>query len=497
MMAMSRVSSAAVAAALAPDSKAPESLYRQLYDKLRHAILAGRFSAGQQMPSTRILAADLEVSRNTVLNAFEQLIAEGYLEGAVGSGTYVARALPEEMLRATATHAGAGAAGKRRRWSRQGARLAMYTISRIRQAVVPKPFQSGVPALDAFPFDLWARLLNRYWRKQPGELLGYGDSGGYMPLRRAIASYLAVARAVRCKPEQVIVVSGAQQALDLTARLLLEPGDAVWFEDPGYLGARATMNAAGARLVPIAVDEDGLSVRRGIARKPRARMVYVTPSHQFPLGVTMSLGRRLELLSWAQKAGAWILEDDYDSEYRYASRPLASMQGLDRGGRVIYFGTFSKVLFPALRLGYLVVPPDLVEGFLVAKAVTDRQSPTIEQAVLAEFIDEGHFGRHIRRMRALYLERVGVLVGSVEKELKGFLEMSLPEAGMHTIGRLQKGSNDRELARRAAAAGVTTLPLSAFYLGSGGKPGLVLGYSGYDNKAIREGVRKLAQALLG
>lgn len=494
---MSRVSSAAVAAALAPDSKSPEALYRQLYDKLRHSILTGSFTTGQQMPSTRVLAADMGVSRNTVLNAFEQLIAEGYLEGAVGSGTYVARALPEEMLRATATRAGASGSGKRRGWSRQGARLATHVTDRIRQTVVPKPFQSGVPAFDVFPFDLWARLLNRHWRRQHSELLSYGDSGGYMPLRRAIASYLAVARAVRCDPEQVIVVSGAQQALDLTARLLLDPGDAVWMEDPGYLGARATMHAAGAKLVPVAVDEAGLSVRRGVAREPRARMVYVTPSHQFPLGVTMTLTRRLELLSWAQKSGAWILEDDYDSEYRYASRPLAAMQGLDHGGRVIYFGTFSKVLFPALRLGYLVVPPDLVQGFLVAKAITDRQSPTVEQAVLAEFISDGHFSRHIRRMRALYLQRVQALVESVERELKGFLEMRHPEAGMHTIGWLRKGTNDRVLARRAAAAGVSTVPLSAFYTGGGGKSGLVLGYSGYSERAIRDGVRKLAQALLG
>jgi len=493
---MRRVSSATVAAALAPNPKSSESLYRQLYDKLRGGILEGRFTRGQQMPSTRILAEDLGVSRNTVLNAFEQLIAEGYLEGATGSGTYVARALPEEMLRVTTTPARASASGKRRHWSRQGTRLTRYGSSRFRQAITPRPFQSGVPALDVFPFDLWTRLLNRRWRKRPSELLGYGDSGGYTPLRQAIASYLAVARAVRCEPEQVIVVSGAQQAMDLAARLLLEPGDAVWVEDPGYLGAYATLNAAGAKLIPVAVDEDGLDVRHGIARGPRARLVYVTPSHQFPLGMTMSLTRRLELLSWAQKSGAWILEDDYDSEYRYASRPLAAMQGLDHRGQVIYFGTFSKVLFPALRLGYLVVPPDLVEGFLVAKAITDRQSPTIEQAVLAEFISEGHFSRHIRRMRALYLERVETLVESVEKELKGFLDIRRPEAGMHTIGWLQKGSDDRKLVRQAAAAGVTALPLSAFYLGAGRKPGLILGYAGYSEKAIREGVRKLAQALL-
>lgn len=493
---MSRVSSAAVAAALAPDSKSPDALYRQLYDKLRQAILTGSFTRGQQMPSTRVLAADMGVSRNTVLNAFEQLIAEGYLEGAVGSGTYVARALPEEMLRTSAPRAHASIPSDRRRWSRQGARLATHATDRIRHTVVPKPFQTGMPAFDLFPFDLWARLLNRHWRRQQSELLSYGDSGGHKPLRRAIASYLAVARAVRCEPEQVIVVSGAQQALDLTARLLLDPGDKVWMEDPGYMGARASLHAAGAKLVSVAVDEDGLSVGEGVARAPRARMVYVTPSHQFPLGVTMTLARRLELLGWARKSGAWILEDDYDSEYRYASRPLAAMQGLDHAGRVIYFGTFSKVLFPSLRLGYLVVPPDLVDGFLVAKAVTDRQSPTIEQAVLAEFIREGHFSRHIRRMRALYLERVGTLVDSIEKELKGFLDMRQPEAGMHTIGWLRKGTDDRALARRAAAAGITTIPLSALYVGEKRRSGLVLGYSGYSERAIRDGVRKLAQALL-
>ena len=494
---MSRVSSAAVAAALAPDSKSPDALYRQLYNKLRRAILTGTFISGQQMPSTRVLAADMGVSRNTVLNAFEQLIAEGYLEGAVGSGTYVARSLPEEMLRASAPSTHAEIPSDRCRWSRQGARLAQHATDRIRQTVIPKPFQTGIPAFDAFPFDLWARLLNRHWRKQHSELLSYGDSGGYMPLRRAIASHLAVARAVRCEPAQVIIVSGAQQALDLTARLLLDPADKAWMEDPGYMGARACMHAAGAKLVSVAVDDDGLSIREGVAKAPRARMAYVTPSHQFPLGVTMTLARRLELLGWARKSGTWILEDDYDSEYRYASRPVAAMQGLDHGGRVIYFGTFSKVLFPSLRLGYLVVPPDLVDGFVVAKAITDRQSPTVEQAVLAEFISEGHFGRHIRRMRALYLERVGTLVDSIGRELNGFLDIRQPEAGMHTIAWLRKGSDDRGLARRAAEAGVTTVPLSALYAGEKRRAGLVLGYSGYSERAIRDGVRKLARALLG
>jgi GntR family transcriptional regulator/MocR family aminotransferase len=391
------------------DPSAATPLYRQLYEGLRAAILSGRLKAGARLPATRALASDFGVSRNTVMNAYAQLLAEGYVEGEVGSGTYVSRTLPDELLHARShaiqvhqlTQEG-------RRLSQRGARLASMQVPTPRFPSGVKAFRPGIPALDAFPYELWARLMARRWRRPQRALLGYGDPAGYRPLREAIAAYLGEARAVRCRAEQVIVVAGSQQALDLTARMLLDEGEGAWIEDPGYLGARGALVGAGARLAPIPVDGEGLDVAAGEVSSPAARLVYVTPSHQYPFGVTMSLPRRLALLKWASQAGAWVIEDDYDSEYRYAGRPLAALQGLDSEGRVIYLGTFSKVLFPALRLGYMVVPPDLVDAFMAARALSDRHCPVLDQAALADFIGDGHFARHIRRMRALYAERQAI-----------------------------------------------------------------------------------------
>jgi GntR family transcriptional regulator/MocR family aminotransferase len=296
-------------------------------------------------------------------------------------------------------------------------------------------------------------------------------------------------------PEQVIVVSGSQQALDLSARVLLDPGDAVWVEDPGYMGARGALSGAGARLVPVPVDEEGLEVAKGIEREPGARLACVTPSHQYPLGVTMSLGRRLELLGWAGRSGAWVIEDDYDSEYRYTGRPLEALQGLDTGGRVLYVGTFSKVLFPALRLGYLVVPPDLVDAFASARELTDRHPPTVEQAVLAGFIDEGHFVRHLRRMRALYARRQAALVEEAAHELPGLLDVGPAAAGLHLVGWLPEGEDDREASRRAANRGVEAPPVSLYGAELRVRGGLMLGYAAVAEREMRGGVRRLAEAL--
>jgi GntR family transcriptional regulator / MocR family aminotransferase len=495
---MGRVSSAAVAAALAPDPRSSEPLYRQLYEKLRHQILNGAFSAGQQIPSTRLLATDLDVSRNTVLNAIEQLIAEGYLEGEAKTGTFVTGVVPEEMTSVDrATTPRTDRARREPRWSQFGARLAVPTPRPGPWEVLPVPFRPGISAFDRFPFDVWNRLTNRHWKKHSSPILSYGDPAGYLPLRRAILEYMTLARGIRGEPEQVIIVGGAQQGIDLTARLLLDPGDLVWMEEPGYVGAFAALRAAGATVVPVAVDRSGLNVQSGIASAPTAKLACVTPSHQFPRGVTMTLGRRLELLSWAEKADGWILEDDYDSEYRYEGRPIPALQGLDRNDRVIYLGTFTKVLFPSIRLAYLIVPSDLVERFRAAKAIIDRQSPVPDQAILADFISEGHFGRHIRRMRTLYLERAEALVASVERELKGAIEIKRPEAGMHTIGWLPSGVNDRELSRAAADAGVFAWALSSCYRepDAGQRPGLVLGFAAYAEEELGEGVRTLARVL--
>ena len=476
-------------------------LYRQLYDALRAAILDGRLARGHRLPSTRHLAVQLGVSRNTVLGAFDQLLAEGYLEGRVGSGTRVALALPDEAKHAAAsgpTAAALAARSGRRGPSRRGLLLAATPVS-VARRLPDRPFRAGVPDLAAFPFDVWSRLWARRWRRPPHALLDYADPAGYLPLREAIAGYLAHARAVRCEPRQVLIVSGSQQALDVAARVLLDPSDQVWVEDPGYGGARGAFIAAGAQVVPVPVTSAGLDVEAGRALAPAARLAYVTPSHQFPLGVAMPLGRRLALLEWARSADAWIVEDDYDSEYRYANRPLAALQGLDDDGRVVYIGSFSKVLFPGLRLGYLVVPKDLVAACAAARALVDRHPPTLDQVVLADFIAEHHFERHLHRMRALYAERQAALVAAAQQHLAGLLEVPPADTGMHLVGWLPGGvpgdGSDRRAAERAWAAGVEVQPLAAYTWGTPVRPGLVLGYAAVGAADIRHGVHHLALAL--
>ncbi|HEX2037108.1 MAG TPA: PLP-dependent aminotransferase family protein [Chloroflexota bacterium] len=514
----------------APGATRP--LYRQLYDQLREAILSGQLAAGTRLPATRTLQATLGVARTTVVNAFAQLLAEGYLEAKVGSGTYVASTLPDHLLHAGRqgspshppavrrhlTHArragqepvpagdGIGAGGRAasapgRGLSQRGTLLAGTPV--FPRSSVPLPvgrperlaFRPGLPAMDAFPWGTWATLAARRWRRPPAELVGYGEAAGYRPLREAVAAYLGAARAVRCDPQQVIVVAGSQQGLDLAARVLLDVGDPVWIEDPGYLGARGALLAAGAQLVPVPVDEQGLDVEAGRARCPQARLAYVTPSHQYPLGMTMTLARRLALLEWARQSGAWVLEDDYDSEYRYTGRPLAALQGLDRHGRVIYLGTFSKVLFPALRLGYVVAPPDLVAAFVAARALADRHSPSVDQAVLADFIAEGHFVRHLRRMRLLYAERQRALLEAAGHTVQGLLEVAPAPAGMHLVGRLPPGVSDSAAARRAAGRGLVTPPLSAYALGPPRQSGLILGYAAVPAPEHLPAMRRLGAAL--
>jgi GntR family transcriptional regulator/MocR family aminotransferase len=470
--------------------------YRQLYDGVRAGILSGRLPARARLPSTRAVAAELGISRTTVVAAFQQLLAEGYLEGKTGSGTFVAPSLPDDLLGVRGASSGRGRPVRSgRALSRRGEAMATTPVSAARDRGVPRAFRPGVPAFDQFPSGLWRRLVSRVWRTAPSGLLGYGEPAGYGPLRREISAHLGPARAVRCSPEQVIVVSGSQQALDLCARVLLDPGDAVWVEDPGYRGARAALIGAGARTVPVPVDAGGLDVMTGVSREPAARLACVTPSHQYPLGATMGLARRLELLDWADRSGAWVLEDDYDSEYRYSGRPLEALQGLDTAGRVVYVGTFSKVLFPSLRLGYLVVPPDLVDAFAAARELSDRQPPGVDQAVLAEFISEGHFARHLRRTRALYAERQAILVEEVGRHLSGGLEVAPAQAGMHLVGRLPPGVDDREASRRAAGRGVEAPAVSLYGKTADGRGGLLLGYAAVDEPGIREGVRRLAEAL--
>lgn len=499
-------------------------LHRQVYDGLRDAILAGRLPLGSRLPSTRALAADLGVARNTVTLAFEQLRTEGYLDGRRGGGTRVRCAVPDRILDVRAGRGLPPRAPKRvvaerprtqdvpvvattpaaSPLSARGAAIARTGAMLMHGAGTPAvPFRMGVPALDAFPADEWARLTARRWRRR-GVWLGEADPAGERELRAAIASYLEHSRGARCTPEQVVVVSGTQHALDLLARLLLDPGDAAWIEEPGYNGARTPLVAAGARLVPVPVDAEGLDVAAGERLEPRARLAYVTPSHQFPLGAVMSAPRRLALLAWARRAGAWILEDDYDSEFRYAGRPLPCLQGLEAErcttlapARVIYVGTFSKTLVPGMRLGYFVLPEALVEPVRAARAAVDRHTSTFHQGALADFIGEGHYARHLRRLRGLYAERQHALVTAAREELGDRLLLAPDAAGLHLLGWLPEGVSDVAAQRAASAHGVEVTPLSRFRLtpAPDARGALLLGYPAFDARAIRSAVRALRPAL--
>ena len=480
--------------ALDPSSSVP--LYRQVYEALRKMILGRKWLPGTRLPSTREMAQGLMISRNTVMNAYDQLLAEGYLEGHVGSGTYVTLSVPDDLLYARSnTPKPLQLSKKGRNFSNRGNILTTTPVNATADASRARAFWPGVPAVDDFPVRLWLRLLSRYWNQPSRKLLGYGDPAGYWPLREAISNYLGAARAVQCAPEQIVITVGRQQAFDLAARVLLDPGDAAWIEDPGYLGARAALIGAGAKLIPIAVNKEGIDVSAGENKCPDARLACVSPSHQYPLGVTMSLARRLSLLNWAKAADAWILEDDYDSEYRYTGTPVSALQGLDQEGRVIYIGTFSKIMFPALRLGYLVAPPDQVDAYVTARASLSRFCPLIDQAALADFIRENHFARHIRRMRALYKSRQEKLLSALNRDLQDIIQVKPDETGLHLVAWLPEGVDDVEVSHQAARFGVDAQPLSAFSLQPGGGGALILGYAAYDEKQIDTGVRQLACAL--
>ena len=356
-------------------------------------------------------------------------------------------------------------------------------------------FRVSLLALDQFPSEIWSRLVARNARKTTPDLMAYGDVMGYVPFREAIAEYLGAVRAVRCDPAQVMVVTGSQQGLHMSARVLLNRGEPVWMEEPGYPGAHQAFAGVGARLIPVPVDGEGLNVEEGMRRGRHARAAYVTPSHQYPLGTTLSATRRMQLLNWASRTGAWIIEDDYDSEYRFGIHPIASLQGLDADARVIYIGTFSKVLFPAMRLGYMVVPRDLVPAFAAAREAADIFPPTLYQAVLTDFMQEGHFARHIRRMRMLYAGRRDTLVEAIRKQIGDMLEIVSAEAGMHLVGLLPLGVKDREIAQRAAKRGVSAMPLSLCYWKPPARGGLILGYGGANAREIHEGVHQLRLSL--
>ena len=482
--------------ALRLDETAAEPLYRQLEARLKEAILAGRLQPGERLPSTRRLARDLAVARNTTINAYNQLIVEGYLVTQAGSGTRVALDLPEHLLQV----AGRAQATKR---PAQAPHIAAAVAERlvavndwIKDEVdrPARPFRAHTPASDAFPRALWAQLMTRRLREMSRHWLERGDPRGYRPLREAIAGYLGSARGVTCEPDQVIVTAGAQQAVEILAKLLIEPGDRVCMEDPGYRPAGVTFELAGAEVVPIPVDEEGIDVAALHEKAPKAKLVYVTASSQFPLGMTLSLPRRLALLEWAEQAGALVLEDDYSGEYRYAGRPLPALHGLAPPGRVLYTGSFSKLLFPSLRIGYVVAPPEIVGHLAAARWLIDRHSPPLEQAVLADFIDQGHFARHVRRMRTLYAERQAALVEAAAKELAGIMTVPAQSAGLHLIGWLAPQTAEAKLLAAASAVGIELMPVSWFSIEPRERAGVILGYAPFAAREIRLGAKALKRA---
>ena len=474
------------------DAQSGEGLQQQVYRSVRRAVLDGILESGTRLPSSRALAGDLRVSRTTTLLAYEQLLAEGYLQTRRGSGTFVAAPLPDDLpLHASPRRV---ARAEPPQLSRRGAALAGIPGPARRIGGPPRAFRLGVPSLDRFPLLLWSQLVRRRMRSTTAGQLDYADAAGCLELRKAIADHVQAARGTICAADQVVVVAGAQRALQMIAALLLDPGDRVWLEDPGYPGARSALTQAGARIVPAHVDGQGLDVAAATRRAPDARLAYVTPSNQFPLGVPMSLMRRLALLKWASSAGAWIVEDDYDSEFRYATRPLPCLHGLDVDGRVIYVGTFAKSMFPAMRLGFLIVPSDLVPHVHAMRRAADIHPPVLEQLALADFIRAGHYATHLRRMRSVYRERLEALDAAAAELCAGALRLRPIQTGLHAVADLD-GVDDERVCEEARSRGLEVAPLRTYYVDRPTASGLLLGFASTPPPALRRGIEQLAAAI--
>lgn len=477
------------------DPASSRPLATQLYSALRELMLSGALETGFRLPATRTLAKDLAVSRTTVIDAFERLLAEGLIISRVGSGTFVSNVLDTERPKPVqaAEHARIQP-GKPKLSAAMEWAIPKFSL-RSRLPHRPRAFVTALPAYDVFPMAQWARIAASHWRGPREDVLGYGEPFGLTRLREAIAAHLRGNRGITCDKEQIFVVGGAQQAFSLISAALLDPGDRVWFENPGAIGARNSFIASGAELVPVPVDRDGLIVEEGERLSAEFRLAFVTPSHQQPLSHIMSLERRFSLLQAAQRAGAWIIEDDYDGEFFFGRQPIPTLKSVDQTGLVIYVGTFSKSLFPSLRLGFMLVPPALVDTFERIMSSFIQGVPTNIQATVAEFIQEGHFATHIRRMRGVYAERHATLIEESRRHLAGLLDVAPTESGLHTVGMLAPEISERRATEAAAEHGILVSPIARFSIAPTPHNGLALGFGATNSSEIRLGVSKLASVL--
>ncbi len=486
----------AILGAVQIDRDASILLHHQIFSGMRDLILSGSLGSGVRLPSTRVMMQELGVSRNTVRQAYDQLIAEGYLYGRDGSGTFVATDIPDtpfepsDFVQSFVANEGTNVASLSERGRKIANRVVLPGFGEAR------PFAASLPALDQFPSKLWNRVMARQWNRQDLKRQGYGDVAGYRPLREAVATYLGSARGVVCEWKQIVILSGTQQAFDIIANILLDPGDSVWVEEPSFRGIHNILEAAGARPVPVPVDQYGLNVEAGLAQDADARAVIISPSHQYPLGVSMPFPRRLEVLGWASRTNGWVIEDDTDSEFRYAGKTIPALQGIDRHERVVYVGTFSKILSPALRMAYLVVPKGLIDPVTTAIGIVSRGVTTQLQSAMADFMTEGHLATHIRRMRKVCLERQQVLVEAVRRECSDLLEVSPTDTGLHLVGWLPDDVDDVDAYERATKLGIETYPISKYYSSPHNqRGGLMLGFASAPPEEITRGVRILAKAL--
>jgi len=484
---------------LAIDESTGEALHRQVYDAIRSAILSGRLRSGDRLPATRSLAAQLSLSRTTVATAYDQLQAEGYVEGRHGSGTFVAPNLPDDTLQA-ARRDPSGASRRERGFSlsRWGQRIGRNEYRGLLRASDPEQFEYDLRphriAQDSFPWDPWGAAVDRSLTRERARLLSYPPSAGYPELREAIAAHVAQYRAVNCSPDQVVIVNGSQQGLNLLSQLLLSAGDRVAVEDPGYPVARLSLEARGLDVTRIPVDRDGMQVER-LAEAGPQRLIHVTPSHQDPTGATLSLARRLALLEIAERTGCLVVEDDYDSEFRYEGRPVESLQGLDRNGLVVYAGTFSKSVLSGLRIGFLVLPRELVSPFISAKSLWDGGAPLLDQVALAEFMRAGDFERHIRRMRRLYRSRRDALLAALAEEFGGRAHVGERHGGLNILVTLDVSLSEDELARQAGEANIGLRPASPYFARPPTRPTFLVGFAALPEGKIRDAVRALARVV--